>query len=223
MIVKEISCKAKGTVSPSFVDIRTGNRVPFALRNNTLSYMSAEAMAAAFGGDSSYIPSRIGFIYGDKPEMPTGDSGSDISRVQDWDMLKEKLTSASEGATIDVQVVGFSYSPSLGGESSGGDSGSSSGSSSSGEGGDYDHILPGGSNVITFHAVSNSQNTGAVFGKSTFSAGNYIYQCLLLGYHNSKYYILSRASLKNFDSGEGYYLRKPDGFEIALDWSVAFH
>ena len=74
MRVRDVSCHARGNVCPSFVDIRTGGRVPFSMRHNQLSYMSAEAMAAAFGGDSSYIPSRVGFIYGDKAEMPSGAS-----------------------------------------------------------------------------------------------------------------------------------------------------
>lgn len=222
MRVKDVSCAAMGMVSPSFIDIRTGKRVPFDMRHNTLSYMSAEAMAAAFGGDPSYIPSRIGYIYGDKSEFPTGDESSEkeISRYQDWDSLCNELRSASQSATIDVQVVGFSYSPTLGGEGvvPAGSSSSPDSSSDPCEGGDYGHILPTGSNAITFHAVSNSQDAGAVFSTEAFKTGNYIYQCLLLGYHNGQYYILARASLKD---GERY-LSKPDGFEISLDWTVAF-
>lgn len=230
MRVRDASFAARGMVSPSFVDIRTGERVPFSMRHNTLSYMSAEAVAAAFGGDPSYIPSRIGFIYGDNQEMPTGESSESISRIQDWDRLCEELGSASGGAVVDVQVVGFSYSPTLGagrgyGDSSGSDSGTS----------DYGHIVSTGSNAITFHAVSNSQDAGSVFGESTFTSGSYIYQSLLLGCKNGKFYILARASLKDFGSGSsdsygdsssypatGSYLRKPKGFEVALDWEIDF-
>ena len=63
MMINETMCSAKGIVSPSFVDLSTGRRIPFGARHNMLSYMSAEAMAAAFGGDQSYIPARVGFIY----------------------------------------------------------------------------------------------------------------------------------------------------------------
>lgn len=220
MKVNELACRAHGCVSPSYVDIRTGRSLPFSPRHNTLSYMSAESMAAAFGGDSSYIPSRIGFIYGDKDYLPFSDA-SESSREQDWEALKQELSAADQDATVDVQIVGFSYSPSLGPGTSGGSSGSSSPE------GDYNHILPGGANAVTFHAVSNSQDRGAIFDKDTFCEGRYIYQCLLLGYHDSKYYILARASLKHFDisssgQGEGEYLTKPKGFEIALDWKVTF-
>lgn len=211
---------AKGVVSPSFVDLSTGKRVPFAPRNNKLSYMAAEAVAAAFGGDPSYIPARIGFIYGDQEAMPTE---SVITRNQSWDELMEELGSSNGNTTVDIQVVGFSYAPTLGGEKRApGDSGDSG--SSDPEGDDYCHILSTGSNAITFHAVSNSQDKGAMFGTDTFHSGSYIYQCVLLGYHAGKYYVIARASLKDFSQGgEGRYLRKPDGFEVALDWTVVFH
>lgn len=211
---------AKGVVSPSFVDLSTGKRVPFAPRNNKLSYMAAEAAAAAFGGDPSYIPARIGFIYGDQEAMPTE---SVITRNQSWDELMEELGSSNGNTTVDIQVVGFSYAPTLGGEKRA--SGDSGGSGSSDPGGDdYCHILSTGSNAITFHAVSNSQDKGAMFGTDTFHSGSYIYQCVLLGYHAGKYYVIARASLKDFSQGgEGRYLRKPDGFEVALDWTVVFH
>ena len=232
MRVREVPFRPKGIVSPSFIDIRTGKRLSFSPRNNTLSYMSAEAMAAAFGGDNSYVPARIGFIYGDQKEMPTGESSAYISRTQDWDLLCEELSSASEGATIDVQVVGFSYSPSLGGwnRPPAGSSSSDSGSSSEwGDEDDYSHIIATGSNAITFHAISNSQDRGTIFDADTFKEGSYIYQCLLLGYNNGKYYILARASLKHFDAdassapATGEYLQKPKGFEVAVDWTVVFH
>lgn len=225
MKIDDIACLAKGVVSPSLVDISTGRMIPFVRRHNTLSYMSAEAMAAAFGGDPSYIPARVGFIYGNKSSMP---SEAPISRNQSWDMLKTELYSTGVGDISDVQVVGFSYSPSLGPETGAkgdGQASSSSDSSSSGqsgpsdEAGDYSHILAGGSNAITFHAVSNSQDRGAAFGSEAFKQDNYIYQAVLLGVHAGEYHILSRVSLKDGDA----YLQKPAGFEIALDWTIVFH
>lgn len=213
MRVDDVSCRARGMVSPSFVDIPTGKRIPFSRRSNTLSYMSAEAMAAAFGGDPSYIPSEVGFIYGDRSDMPAGES---ISRYQTWDGLCEELASSSDGSEVDVQIVGFSYAPSLGPDPSGQDSSSSPSS----DDGDYGNIIPSGSNAITFHAVSNSSDPGAVSSTAAFQAGSYIYQCLLIGRHQDKRYILARASLK--DIGNGTYLQKPSGFEVALDWTVVF-
>lgn len=221
MKVADELCLAKGVVSPSFVDISTGKRIAFSPRNNRLSYMAAEAVAAAFGGDPSYIPSKIGFIYGNSPEMPTE---SEITRSQTWSSLLEELSNSGD-KVVDVQVVNFSYSPSLGGSASGdsssGSSSGASGSSDEGEAGDYTNILATGSNAITFHAVSNSQDIGVLRGADAFSAAknNYVYQCLLLGYHNGDYYIIARASLKDGSK----YLAKPEGFEVALDWTVTFH
>lgn len=223
MRIVDETCLARGFASPSFIDIATGKRVPFDVRSNKLSYMSAEAMAAAFGGDPSYIPARMGFIYGDQPTMPTE---SVITRNQSWESLLEELASSEGSAVVDVQVVGFSYHPTLGGEnpapapsgdssSSGSDSGSDSGDDGSG---DYNHILSTGSNAITFHAVSNSQDAGAAFGSGAFRSGRYVYQAVLLGYHGGKYYVISRVSLKD----GSVYLQKPSGFEIALDWTVVF-
>ena len=198
MRIDETACKAKGTVVPSLLDIMTGEKVPFRKRFKTLSYMSAEAMAAAFGGDSSYIPSRIGFIYGDNASMP---SESVITRSQSWKSLIQELSASDDSAKVDIQVVGFSYPPSLGASSpeprpdSSSSSSNSAGSSDSGDdsSGDYCNILPTGSNAITFHAVSNSQDGGYARGSYVFTSGKYVYQAVLLGYHLGKLYVISRS------------------------------
>ena len=224
MRIDDKACLARGFVNPSFVDIATGRRLPFRMRHNTLSFMSAEAMAAAFGGDPSYIPALMGFIYGNQQAMPTE---SVITRSQDWDSLLEELASSEGRDDVDSQVVGFSFHPTLGAakpspvqgdsssSSSGLDSGSDSGSDSSE--GDYNHILSTGSNAITFHAVSNSQDSGLIRSRA-FEGGSYIYQAVLLAYHGGKYHVLSRVSLKEGKA----YLQKPRRFEIALDWTVVF-
>ena len=226
MRIDDRACLARGFANPSFVDVATGRRIPFAKRHNTLSFMSAEAMAAAFGGDPSFIPAKIGFIYGNQQAMPTE---SVITRSQDWDSLLEELSSSSSRDDVDIQVVGFSFHPTLGPEnpapvpgsssSSGSDSGSDSSDSGSdsSDDGDYNHILSTGSNAITFHAVSNSQDAGLVRSRA-FEGGSYIYQAVMLAFHNGKHHVLSRVSLKE----GGAYLQKPSGFEIALDWTVVF-
>lgn len=224
MRIDDKACLARGFVNPSFVDIATGRRLPFRMRHNTLSFMSAEAMAAAFGGDPSYIPARIGFIYGNQQAMPTE---SVITRSQDWDSLLEELASSEGRDDVDIQVVGFSFHPTLGaakpspvqGDSSSSSSSSDSGSDSGSDSieGDYNHILSTGSNAITFHAVSNSQDSGIIRSRA-FEGGSYIYQAVLLACHGGSHHVLSRVSLKE----GGAYLQKPSGFEIALDWTVVF-
>lgn len=206
MKIADTACVARGFVNPSFVEVGTGTRIPFKMRHNTLSFMSAEAMAAAFGGDPSYIPSMVGFIYG----KSNGSFVGDITRRQSWDDLMDSLNDNS----ADIQIVSFSYSPSLGGENT-----DPSGSSSSGENeSDYSNIKPTGSNAITFHAVSNSQDAGFLETEA-FKTNDYIYQAVLLGYNGGKRYVISRVSLKDPNLG---YLRKPENFEVALDWTVVF-
>ena len=128
MRIDDKACLARGFVNPSFVDIATGRRLPFRMRHNTLSFMSAEAMAAAFGGDPSYIPARMGFIYGNQQAMPTE---SVITRSQDWDSLLEELASSEGRDDVDIQVVGFSFHPTLGAAKPSPVQGDSSSSSSS--------------------------------------------------------------------------------------------
>lgn len=205
----ETACVAKGFVAPSLTNVVTGEKIPFELRHNTLSYTSAEAMAAAFGGNPSYIPARVGFIYGGSGSAIDGA----ISRSQSWDALMDQL----KANDADIQVVSFSYSPSLGGEKP--DSSSSESDSSSDPGGDYSNIKPGGSNAVTFHAVSNSQDVGERDKTKAFGYGDSIYQAVLLGLHDGKYYVLSRVSLADKSAG---YLKKPENFEVALDWTVVF-
>ena len=224
MNVTDVASIANGMVTPSFIDIRTGERRPFGKRHNTLSYMSAEAMAAAFGGDLSYIPSRIGFIFGNSETCPVS---TEISRTQDWDMLCEEVVMSSDESKVDILVVGFSFAPTLGCDKGGSKEDSSDSSGSGPDESDYAHILPGGSNAITFHAITNDSDYGVVTKDSVFSEGSYIYQCVLLGYDEKKYYVLARASLKHFDNGsssgpDGRYLQKPKGFEVALDWTITF-
>ena len=230
MNVSDCMSRSRGFVRPSFVDVRTGQRRSFGGRSNTLSYMAAEAMAAAFGGDPSYIPARIGFIYGNEDSPVEGV----ISRSQSWEGRVEELASATYGELADVQVVGFSFPPTLGverpspapsgsGSESGSESSPSSGSSSesgadSSSEGDYDDIPPGNSNAITFHAVSNSSDSGAALRRAAFVHDMFIYQAVLLGLHEGRHYVLARVSLKGKDG----YLRKPAGFEVALDWTVTF-
>ena len=219
MKIEDMVCTARGFVRPAFVNRATGRTIPFAKRHNQLSFMAAEAMAAAFGGDPSYIPAKVGFIYGSQESMPYE---SVITRDQSWEKLLEELDQGRGTSDIDIQVVGFSYGPTLGGEQPQPDPSSSSGSSGSdgaadGDAGDYNHLKSTGANAITFHAVSNSQDAGAAFDTG-FIAGQYVYQAVLLGFNEGRHYVISRASLKDGD----VYRPKPAGFEIALDWTILF-
>lgn len=212
MKIADKACLARGFVSPSFVDVATGRRIPFNTRKNQLSYMSAEAMAAAFGGNLSYVPSKIGFIYVPTTNSPGAEDPStafmsEISRRQSWSLLMSEL----ERASADVQVVGFSYSPTLGGDPLSDGSSSSSSPSSGSYGDDYNN------NAVTFHAVSNSSITGSR-KTGVFKTNDVICHAVLIGTNGGENYILSRVSLAEGNS----FKKKPNGFEIALDWTIVF-
>ena len=148
MEIEDVACRARGFVSPSWIDASTGRRMEFGQRHNTLSYMSAEAMAAAFGGDPSYIPARVGFIYGDSSTLPAALSSYPITRSQSWSDLKKC-------EDYDIQVVGFSYSPTLGYAPANEEAAKKADDYTN-----YDELKEGGSNAITFHVVSNSTDAG---------------------------------------------------------------
>jgi len=194
MTIKEYM-GARGQVAPYLYDSKSGSMTPFGERHNTLSYFSAEAMAAAFGGDSSHVPAEVGFVFYPGDSLPADTRAAmdaDIGRDQDWDKFIQDL----KDVNADVLIVGFSYPPSLGSDM------------------EYADVR----NTITFHAVTNSQDGGSVNPNNKFAAGNYICQAVLLSRDSDKRNIIARVSLKD---GENY-LQKPDGFEVALDWTVIF-
>lgn len=198
---KDIALAPRGEVSPYIVG-PDGKKAPFGRRHNTLSYFSAEAMAAAFGGDPSFIPANVGFVFYPEQTSPSTAMDDDIGRNQDWGELVQDLADAN----ADLLVVGFSYPPSLGSENV--DSSSSS----------YGYDDNGIRNVISFHAITNSQDVGKI-GGNAFVPGCYICQAVLLSpSRGGGYKILARVSLKDGSS----WLKKPSGFEVALDWSIIF-
>lgn len=206
--------KARGQVTPSFVNLKTGERIPWDQRHNTLSFDASRAVALAFGGDDSLIPNRIGIIYGNSD---TTTFLTTIGRQQSWDSLVYEL----KDKDADVQIQPFCYSPSFTQvERSSGSGSSGSGASSGLDSGSSEEVTyPGW--AVTFHSHSDSVTPGAIDAGSSdmiFTTGNYIYQAVLLNERAGKYTILARVSL---DSA-GVYYAKPENFEVALDWTVKF-
>lgn len=206
---------AKGQVSPHFINLKTGEKLPWEQRHNTISFDATRAMALAFGGDRSLIPNKIGFIYGSVPDT----TFSTVMRQQSWDDLAYEL----QGKNANVQVQPFSYSPSftqLSRQAPGG-SGSAGASSDSGDSSEDAEPVTYPGWGVTFHAHSDSVTPGALGGSSDsmiFTTGNSIFQAVLLNKTNGKYTVLARVSLDN----NGVYYTKPENFEIALDWTIKF-
>lgn len=194
---------AKGQVKPSFVNLHSGECIPWEFRHNTLSYDAAEAMAAAFGGDSTLIPNRIGIVYGGSEDIDS----AEISRSQSWTSFRDELMAAK----ADVQIQSFNISPSIK---------------------SITRELPTGEKesgvAVTFHAHSDSTTEGyfKILGsgaKALFTSGKKILQAVLLNQGvTGDPTILARVSLADTSSGNKGYKTKPDNFELALEWTVKF-
>jgi hypothetical protein len=219
MTAKE-TVTSEGFVNPYFIDVRTGRKMPWSGRHNTISFDATKAMALSFGGDPSLIPNRIGIIYGPPDSEQEFDQ---ISRDQVWsDIIYEMNENTS-----DIQVQSFSYSPSFAKvkRDSGWEPNASSSFSSTDSGEDSGEEYPGW--AVTFHAHSDSVTPGIISVGSSgegsgsrmiFTTGAKIFQALLLNENRGDYTVIARVSLK---SGPTYY-SKPENFELALDWTIKF-
>lgn len=197
--------------------------------HNTLSFAAADVMAAAYGGDTRRVPKYIGFIYGnaDSPALPPIERG----------MTMQSIRSMIEGigGKANMQVDRFNRRPTVGDyESFGiqedylcGDSGDSSDSNDSNDSNDGRRYS---GNVVEFHAMTRSGYDG-FYANEIVSDGPYagpltkgmaLYRAVLLGDGENPcedpYTVLAMVDLRK----NGVYRKKPEGYELALDWRVIF-
>ena len=197
---------ARGIVTTKWV---CGDReIPNFTNHNTLSYSAADAMAAAYGGDSSRAPSHVGFLYGDDAQP------AKLPDAIDRDMTWQSLKSLAEDIHGNLLVVRFSRKPTIESDA------------------DYDSTDSGvyGGNVVVFHAVTRTGEDG-IYANDTsgeslfagkFESGKYLYRAVLLGDPidcGNEYSVLGMTSLKK----NGRYRQKPSDYELALDWRVVFN
>lgn len=90
---------AKGHVSAFFVR-NDGYTECIADKDNMTMYAAADAMAAAYAGDSSLVPKHVAFLYGDD-DTP---ADSFIDKSTKW---------ADIANSFEHSVTGFSYAPTL--------------------------------------------------------------------------------------------------------------
>ena len=211
----KMATSARGDVVVSLV--RGNEKIPFSARHNTLSYMAAGAVAAAYGGDTSLVPKYIGFVYGDDA------SPTEIADVSDrdmrWDDVKEEMKTIGGN----ILVCRFLSPPEL---STNPGSGDSNDSNDRGYG-EYKN------NAVTFRACTRSGAAGTyAFDTSSesgfageFGDGMYLYHAVLLGevpcqscQEEREYTVLARVSLEK----GGRFRKKPEDYELALDWKVSF-
>ena len=90
-------------------------------------------------------------------------------------------------------------------------------------------------NVVEFHAVSRSGVDGEygadISGMSDFAgplhSGDTIYRAILLGDgipcdDENKYTVLAMVDMAKDIGGSKTYRKKPDNYELAIDWRVTF-
>lgn len=207
-----MAASARGDVVVSLYG--KGGKIPFVARHNTLSYDAAGAVAAAYGGDTSCIPKYIGFIYGNDS------SPTELAEVTDRDMRWSDVKSEMKEIGGNILVCRFISTPEL--------------STNEGEPGSDDQ--PSGEyhdNAVTFRSCTRSGAAGTyAFDTSEesgfageFKDGMYLYHAVLLGdvpcqscQEEKQYRILARVSLEK----GGRFRKKPEDYELALDWKVSF-
>lgn len=200
----------RGDVSMSWYNTNNGEYIPINSNHNTLTYGAADALAAAYGGDSSLVPRYMGFIYRPKVTDVAGNaldtSSVNISRLSSITSLGTELKSINAG----LHIVDFSYRPTLSVDKGGIDSSI--------------EYLSGDvylNNVVTFHAhtVSGVKDYFDPENMEDLGDGSEILAAVLLGKLGDEYRVLAIISLKgNSDT----FKSKPTGFELALDWKVTF-
>lgn len=191
---------ARGAVSLAWRGNGTELKLP--MRHNQLSYACADALAMALGGDITYIPKYIGFIYGPYADPTALQLATD--RDQTWGSIGANLADPSVAGNM--QISGLSLTPSV--------------------------KLDGDSELYTANAVVFSAHTGTdsskIYGFPTsapyaaqLATGMYMYQAVLLARPSADTYVpIARVTLA--DPASGAYLQKPSGFELAVEWQVSF-
>ena len=195
--------------------------------HNMLSYSAADALAAAYGGDTSLVPKYMGFIYGNGT-----DAGADLGPSGREMSLETIQNIVGAIGNANVLITGFSRPPTISSSSVALSQPENENSAESDVLSPGDPELPSyQGNVVEFHAVTRTQGGTYLFDTSADSPyagpmadGSVIYRVVLLGDSRtpcktgSRYTVLAMADLKK----NGTYRAKPASYELALDWRVTF-
>lgn len=80
-----------------------GSQKLVADKHNVITYSAADILAKVLGGDTSFMPSRIGFIYGDTAK-PFTNPDSPSTRLQKWSSLEEVCRQVPSGKAGNIIV-----------------------------------------------------------------------------------------------------------------------
>ena len=198
-----------GTIKAEFVN-KAGDTIPLIRRSNIITYSAADIMARLVGGDVSYIPKHIGFLYGADADPSLIDPDLlpiSTRRNHPWSVISNNATALP---VKNVLVAPLVLSPAW--EST--------------------------ADVYTGNVVTVSSFTGAFLeyafptGGSSYAPGIeslpvdsiYFYHAILLNRREIGSSIIytpfARVSLR--DTVTGLFKAKPEGFELALYWTLKF-
>jgi hypothetical protein len=207
MIVKEnTGLSVKGSIS---YKLHNGNDIYKEVsRSNVITYAGADLMAQILGGDSSYVPKHIGFMYGtdataagliDPDSLPDS-----TKRIHRWDNITTDVAAINANILISPLVLKPAVTV------------------------DGSDVYEG--NMITFAAFTGTQleyafPTGGATYAAELTTGMYFYQALLLNRKvvgsETLYTPFARVTLR--DPVTSNYNAKPSGFDLSLFWSVTFN
>ena len=186
MINETYKLNIKGNVVTSWTDGYVFK--PISSTHNEIMYATADCLAQMYAGQPRKIPAKIGFMFTSESTVPTVPSAKSTT----W----ADLVSMCE-TTSDIQVVDFSFSPSL---------------TSKNAEGTENYV----SNVAVFHGHSDSSIPGIVNNADMRDPGIKIFGAALLSEDKTP------LSIVSLTYGSTPYLERPDGFELALDWYITF-
>jgi hypothetical protein len=194
---------ATGTVTLFWFNPSTNETIHIETVHNTLTYGAADALAAAYGGDLSYIPRYMGFAFVGTDYKPSTPSRDCTINTLDKEFVSENVRLG------DIQVVNFSFAPTLSVDDTSIESISNLEQSYT----RYEN------NAVTFHAHTVASGKYLFDSSSDFGDNKAIPFAVLLAKNNNGYKVLARVSLLD---GNNNAKVRPEGFELALDWKVTF-
>ena len=194
----------KGKIRAFLTNRKTGEKIEVIARDNIITYSAADIMAKMLGGDASYVPAYMGFVYG-----PTGSTlaNPELTRVHTWDGIATEI--AGMAATGNILISPLATAPGF-------------------------DIDPAGSSYYENNAVTLTAHTGRRLEYAFSTTGgtyapemqddgtDYMYQAMLITRlvdgNTITYIPFSRVSLDI----ASVYPAKPDGWELSLFWQVTY-
>lgn len=193
---------ARGQVRGYFYNPKTLEQRGHFHIKNVITYTAADIMARLLGGDTSYIPGYMGFIYGASGTPGAALIEPPTSRTQTWTSLATEL--ADPGVTGNVLISPLS-----------------SGSSYSVDG--LTSTYNGNAVTLTAHSGSRLEYgfpTSVPYAVA-LADGDYFYHAMLITRLVSgsaiTYLPFARVTLKGAS-----YPQKLVGYELALFWQISY-